>query len=121
MIVNHGGLLALSMVVLLASGLKAAQCTAADNQSKKVMLVNSDQEDVRFLVMDSASPSTAGLLAKTREVIVPAGKTKQIQYCKNGFALVDITGMGPVKVGSQAQLVKVVTIAVVQGKSIIPV
>ncbi len=112
---NMLNLIAVSMVALFAGGLKAAQCTAADNQSKKVTLVNNVQEDVRFMVMDSASPSTSGVMVTAREVIVPAGKTKQINYCNNGYTLMDITAMGPVNVSPTAEVVKIVKTGVVQG------
>ncbi len=110
---------AVSMIVLLYGGLKAAQCTAAD-KAKKITLVNDVQEDVRFLVMDRTSALTSGIIVKAHEVFVQAGKTKVIPYCKDDYTrpsvtLMDITAMGPVNVGSQAKMVKVITSATVQG------
>ncbi len=109
---NMLNLLAVSMITLLAGGLKAAQCTAAENRAK-VKLVNTTGDGVRFMVMDRASLMTSGIIVTAREVIVQAGKTKVIPYCKDDYTLMDITAVGPV--GSQAKMVKVVTSATVQG------
>ncbi len=98
---NMLNLLAVSMIALLAGGLKAAsripkaaQCLPSD-KIKKVILKNTLQEDVRFLVMDSISPSTAGTMVRARDVVVPANKTQRVSYCKvNGGAVMDVTGVG---------------------------
>ncbi len=110
---NVLNLLAVSMIALLAGGLKAAQCTAAENRAK-VNLVNKAGEAVRFMVMDRAS-LTSGIIVTAHEVVVQAGKTKVIPYCKDDYTLMDITAVGPVNVSPQAEVVKFITSATVQG------
>ena len=106
--------LAVSMITLLSGGLNAAQCSRNDN-AKKVVLKNTLQEDVRFLVMDTQSPSTAGVIVKARPIIVKANQTVQIPYCKNGGTVMNVTAVGTANPGPNASVARVVTSGTVQG------
>ena len=91
---NMLNLIAVSMVALLAGGLNAARCSSADNTQKKVILVNDTGENLGFVVLDTASPSTAGMLVTGNPVFVSPEQTKQVPYCKDNFPLLDIVGVG---------------------------
>ena len=76
-------LLAISMIALDSGGLKAnVKCTVADNKLKTISVVNKAQEDVHLQIADSSAS-----METIYTVIVPANKTKQIQYCKNDSAI----------------------------------
>ena len=111
---NVLNLLAVSMIALLAGGLKAGKCSVADN-AKKVKLVNDAGQDVRFIVMRGESPSTAGTLVIAGEVVVSVNETKQIPYCSIGGTIVDIIAVGPLDVAPGNPGVKVVTRGTIQG------